>query len=98
MGDQKTKMLIGIRTVKARLRRFWIGTRTLLRNGLEAMHVTFWQTCLHFVHILRLYDAEFKGGRPINLVKEILKQPNIQAAVWVLLALFSQIYIEKWGQ
>lgn len=34
-------MLIGMRTVKARLRRFQMGMRILLGIGLEAMHVIF---------------------------------------------------------
>lgn len=52
---QKTRMLIGMQTVKDRLRRFQIGTVTLLEVGLEGICVTFWQRpCLHFAYDLRL--------------------------------------------
>lgn len=36
--------------------------RTLLGNGLEAIHITFWQrTYLKFDYVLRLCVIEFKG-------------------------------------
>jgi hypothetical protein len=37
------RMLIGMWTVKTVLMRFQMGRKTLLRNGLEAIHVISWQ-------------------------------------------------------
>jgi hypothetical protein len=53
--------------------------RTLLRFGLAIICVKFWQRmCLHFPHALRLYEAEFKSIRLINLAEEISRQLNIR--------------------
>lgn len=49
---QKTRMLIRMCKLKAKLMRFQTEIRTLLRTGLEAIHVTFWKkkTSLHFMY------------------------------------------------
>jgi hypothetical protein len=68
--------------------------RAVLGTGLEVIHVTFWQrTCLHFVCILKLLEAKFKGETN-GLVEEISSQHSIQAVAWVFLAAFRQIYSE----
>jgi hypothetical protein len=53
---------------------------------------------LHFACVLRLWEAEFKGNRVMNLVEEISKQPSIQAVAWLLLDAFSQVYSENQEQ
>lgn len=55
--------------------RFQTKMRAQLGNGLEAIHVTF---CLHFVHVLRLDKAKFKGDGLVNMVEEISRQQSIQ--------------------
>lgn len=50
-----------------------------------------WQAaCVPFVHVLGLYEAEFKGSRLINLMEEITRRPSVQ-----LLRPFSQIYKDQ---
>lgn len=51
--------------------------------------------CLHFVHALRLWEANFKDDELVYLAEEISKQHSIQAVAWVLLATFSQINSEN---
>jgi hypothetical protein len=48
--------------------------------------------CSHFE---TLWEAEFKGDRPINLVEEILRQSSMQGEAQLLLAAFSQAYSEN---
>jgi hypothetical protein len=86
------RMPVEMKTV---LLRFQLGIRTLLRIGLEAIYVTYWQRTLStFCLCLEtLWEAEFKGDRLTSLVKEMSRQPSIQAVAWVLLAIFSQVYL-----
>lgn len=51
---------------------------------------------LYFVCFLRL--RQINGGRPIKIVEEISKYPNIKAVTYTLLAAFSQAYSENQGQ
>lgn len=72
VSAQKAKMLIGMQTENDKLRRFQLAMRTVPGTALEAMCVTLWVgTCLHFAHVLRLHEAEFKDDRLINLAEEI---------------------------
>jgi hypothetical protein len=49
-----------------------------LRFGLEAVSLTFCQkTCLHFVHALRLCEADFNGNGLINLAEEISRLHSV---------------------
>jgi hypothetical protein len=62
-----------------------------LRIGLEAIHVVIsWQTtCLHFVQqALRLWEAEFKGDRLINLVEKNLSASQHSGCVMVIASCF----------
>lgn len=46
---------------------------------------------MHFIYVLRRCEAEFKGNRITNQMREISRQPSVQAMAWVLLDAFSQI-------
>lgn len=51
---QKSRILIGMQTVKTRLRRLQLGTGALLAVRLEVICVALWKKiCLHPVHVLR---------------------------------------------
>jgi hypothetical protein len=41
---------------------------------------------------LRLWKAELKGNRQINLVEEISRYPSSQSVAWLLMVSFSQVY------
>lgn len=45
-----------------------------------------------------LWETEIKGARLINLVKEILRQSNVQAVAWILLAAFRYVSTESQEQ
>lgn len=80
-------MLIEMRIVKARLRKFSLGTRNPLPVACEVMCVKLKQViCLYFTDGLRLPMIEITGSGLINLVGENSKQHNIQPVSQVLFA------------
>jgi hypothetical protein len=66
--------------------RIQVGTRLLLGIELKTILVTFWnRTCLHLVHALRLWEAEFTGDRPSKTV-------STQVVARLLLAVCSETW------
>lgn len=63
--------------------------KTLLGPGLEAMCYTMPKSLDTFCLCPKiLCELQFKGSWLIDVVEEILRQPNIQDLVWILLNSF----------
>lgn len=66
---------------------------TISAPGLETILVIMWQR--HGLCPKSLLAAKLKSNRLTSLVKEILKQPNIDSVRWLLAISLMRIYNEK---
>lgn len=80
VGAQKTRMLIKMQKVKSRLRKFQFETSTPLAFGLKTICALLPQRKSVFI-LLMLKESMITADRPINLVKEISRQPNVEAVM-----------------
>lgn len=80
----KTRMLMGMQIIKARLRRFQLGMKTLFGKKLKTMSVTLCSPPPNFFFpVVRscpetLPKAGLKDGGFTDLVEEISRQPSVQ--------------------
>lgn len=76
VGAQKIRMLMKMKTVKARFRRFQLGIKVLLTVGLQAVYEILSQKLFCILFSETLQKTEFRESILTDVVKEIQRQTN----------------------